>query len=55
MFPAIVRIAVGMFLFALLGFAARMLGHPVLLYDASFQEWGRRVDLPIENPSEKKP
>ena len=36
-------------------FAARMLGHPVLLYDASFQEWGRRVDLPIENPSEKKP
>jgi thiosulfate/3-mercaptopyruvate sulfurtransferase len=32
-------------------FAARSLGHPVLLFDGSFQEWGRRTDLPVENPS----
>jgi thiosulfate/3-mercaptopyruvate sulfurtransferase len=35
-------------------FAARTLGHPVLLYDGSFQEWGRRSELPIENPSDAK-
>ena len=35
-------------------FAARTLGHPVLLYDGSFQDWGRRSELPVENPSEAK-
>jgi thiosulfate/3-mercaptopyruvate sulfurtransferase len=35
-------------------FAARSLGHPVKLYDGSFQEWARRTDLPVENPAEKK-
>lgn len=31
--------------------AAETLGYPVRLYDGSFQEWGRRSDLPIDNPS----
>ena len=31
-------------------FAARTLGHPVLLYDGSYQDWSRRADLPIEDP-----
>jgi thiosulfate/3-mercaptopyruvate sulfurtransferase len=33
-------------------FAARTLGHPVLLYDGSFEDWARR-GLPIENPAKK--
>ncbi|MFL5606817.1 MAG: sulfurtransferase, partial [Gemmatimonadaceae bacterium] len=33
-------------------FAARTLGHPVLLYDGSFQDWSRRSDLPVENPAD---
>jgi thiosulfate/3-mercaptopyruvate sulfurtransferase len=31
-------------------FAARAIGHPVLLYDGSFQEWSRRPELPVEDP-----
>jgi thiosulfate/3-mercaptopyruvate sulfurtransferase len=33
-------------------FAARLLGHPVLLYDGSFQDWSRHADYPVDNPSE---
>jgi thiosulfate/3-mercaptopyruvate sulfurtransferase len=35
-------------------FAARTLGRPVYLFDGSFQEWGRRLDLPVENPADGK-
>ncbi|HEX7832795.1 MAG TPA: rhodanese-like domain-containing protein [Thermoanaerobaculia bacterium] len=34
--------------------AARILGHPVLLYDGSYQDWNRHADYPVENPSETK-
>ncbi|MEA2239950.1 MAG: thiosulfate/3-mercaptopyruvate sulfurtransferase [Thermoanaerobaculia bacterium] len=34
-------------------FAARTLGHPVLLYDGSFQDWSRHAGYPVDNPSEK--
>jgi thiosulfate/3-mercaptopyruvate sulfurtransferase len=33
-------------------FAARTLGHPVLLYDGSFEDWARR-GYPVEDPSKK--
>jgi thiosulfate/3-mercaptopyruvate sulfurtransferase len=33
-------------------FAARTLGHPVLLYDGSFQDWSRHAGYPVDNPSE---
>jgi thiosulfate/3-mercaptopyruvate sulfurtransferase len=33
-------------------FAARTLGHPVMLYDGSFEDWSRR-NLPVENPAKK--
>jgi thiosulfate/3-mercaptopyruvate sulfurtransferase len=34
-------------------FAARTLGHPVLLYDGSFEDWSRHTDYLVDNPSEK--
>ncbi len=34
--------------------AARSLGHPVLLYDGSFEDWVRR-GLPVDNPAKKAP
>jgi thiosulfate/3-mercaptopyruvate sulfurtransferase len=34
-------------------FAARTLGHNVVLYDGSFEDWNNR-NLPLENPKEKK-
>ena len=35
-------------------FAARTLGHPVLLYDGSFQDWSRRAELPVVDPRDGK-
>jgi thiosulfate/3-mercaptopyruvate sulfurtransferase len=29
-------------------FAARLLGHPVLLYDGSFQDWSRHTEYPVQ-------
>lgn len=29
-------------------FAARSLGHPVLLYDGSFEDWSRKIGFPVE-------
>ena len=34
-------------------FAARTLGHQVLLYDGSFQDWYRHPDYPVDNPAAK--
>lgn len=34
-------------------FVARMLGHPVKLYDGSFQEWSRRRDYPLDSATAK--
>jgi thiosulfate/3-mercaptopyruvate sulfurtransferase len=34
-------------------FAARTLGHDVVLYDGSFEDWNNR-NLPLENPKDKK-
>jgi thiosulfate/3-mercaptopyruvate sulfurtransferase len=32
-------------------FAARLLGHPVKLYDGSFEDWSAHTDFPVENPA----
>jgi len=34
-------------------FAARLLGHPVRLYDGSFQDWSRGTDAPVETTAAK--
>jgi thiosulfate/3-mercaptopyruvate sulfurtransferase len=34
-------------------FAARLLGHPVVLYDGSFEDWSRRKDFPVDNPARR--
>ena len=34
-------------------FAARTLGHKAVLYDGSMQDWSRRADYPVENPTKK--
>jgi thiosulfate/3-mercaptopyruvate sulfurtransferase len=34
-------------------FAARTLGLNVVLYDGSFEDWSRRTELPVTNPSKK--
>jgi len=33
---------------------ARSLGHPVLLYDGSFEDWSRNADYPVDNPAAEK-
>jgi thiosulfate/3-mercaptopyruvate sulfurtransferase len=33
-------------------FAARLLGHPVRLYDGSFEDWSAHTAYPVENPSQ---
>ena len=43
---------IGMQATALL-FAAQSLGHPVLLYDGSFQDWSRHTEYAVDNPSKK--
>lgn len=35
-------------------FGARLLGHPVRLYDGSFEEWSRLPNAPVVNPAVKK-
>ena len=33
--------------------AARSLGHPVLLYDGSFEDWSKHPEYPVDNPATK--
>jgi thiosulfate/3-mercaptopyruvate sulfurtransferase len=35
-------------------FAARTLGHPVKLFDGSWDEWNRRTEFPVEVPAKKQ-
>ena len=35
-------------------FAARTLGHPVKLFDGSFDEWNKRTEFPVEVPPKKQ-
>jgi thiosulfate/3-mercaptopyruvate sulfurtransferase len=35
-------------------FAARLLGHPVRLYDGSFEDWSRREALPVESSPSRR-
>lgn len=35
-------------------FAARLLGHPVLLYDGSFEDWSGRKELPVETTAPRR-
>ncbi|MGD8278920.1 MAG: rhodanese-like domain-containing protein [Gemmatimonadota bacterium] len=35
-------------------FAARLLGHPVRLYDGSYQDWQKRTELPVTKEPTKK-
>ncbi len=35
-------------------FAARLLGHPVRLYDGSFEDWSAHADYPVDNPGAGK-
>lgn len=34
-------------------FAARLLGHSVLLYDGSFEDWSRHPNYPVDDPAKK--
>ncbi|HTE43631.1 MAG TPA: rhodanese-like domain-containing protein [Gemmatimonadaceae bacterium] len=36
-------------------FAARSLGHPVLLYDGSFEDWAKHSDFAVELPPKGRP
>lgn len=36
-------------------FAARLLGHPVKLYDGSFEDWSAHTSYPVDNPSQSGP
>ena len=40
---------------SLVWFAAKLAGYDAALYDGSFQDWARRVDLPLVGPTAAKP